>query len=134
PDGGAEAGMAGAFQGSPVGLVKARTVDALAVADAEVVFEGSVNPVIAALKPRSLRKPESRGDSTSTLNGQVTWAKPTKPQLSTLPRSPRGAARVNQLFSPSAFIRSTTTTSIRPCAKRRCSNSANGCSRASSWT
>src|ERR1700741_4132976 len=37
PQGCDEVGIAGAVQGSPVRLVKARTVDALAVADAEVV-------------------------------------------------------------------------------------------------
>src|ERR1051325_6463873 len=44
PQGCDEVGSAGAVQGSPVRLVKARTVDALAVADAEVVLEGYVNP------------------------------------------------------------------------------------------
>jgi UbiD family decarboxylase len=44
PQGCDEIGMAGAVQGFPVRLVKARTVDALAVADAEVVLEGYINP------------------------------------------------------------------------------------------
>src|SRR5246127_5295421 len=44
PQGCDEVGMAGAVQGSPVRLVQARTVDALSVADAEVVLEGYVNP------------------------------------------------------------------------------------------
>src|SRR5918997_628262 len=44
PQGCDEIGMAGAVQGFPVRLVKARTVDALAVADAEVVLEGYLNP------------------------------------------------------------------------------------------
>ncbi len=44
PQGCDEVGSAGAVQGSPVRLVKARTVDAMAVADAEVVLEGYVNP------------------------------------------------------------------------------------------
>src|ERR1043165_4804692 len=44
PQGCDEVGSAGAVQGSPVRLVKARTVDALSVADAEVVLEGYVNP------------------------------------------------------------------------------------------
>ncbi|MGB0629420.1 MAG: UbiD family decarboxylase, partial [Alphaproteobacteria bacterium] len=44
PQGCDEIGIAGAVQGSPVRLVKARTVDAYAVADCEVVLEGYVNP------------------------------------------------------------------------------------------
>jgi 4-hydroxy-3-polyprenylbenzoate decarboxylase len=44
PHGCDEIGVAGAVQGAPVRLVKARTVDAYALADAEVVLEGYVNP------------------------------------------------------------------------------------------
>ena len=44
PQGCDEIGIAGAVQGSPVRMVKARTVDALALADCEVVLEGYVNP------------------------------------------------------------------------------------------
>ena len=44
PQGCDEIGVAGAVQGSPVRLVKARTVDAYALADCEVVLEGYVNP------------------------------------------------------------------------------------------
>ena len=44
PQGCDEIGIAGAVQGQPVRLVKARTVDAYAVADCEVVLEGYVNP------------------------------------------------------------------------------------------
>ncbi|MEE2969443.1 MAG: UbiD family decarboxylase [Pseudomonadota bacterium] len=44
PHGCDEIAVAGAVQGRPVRLVKARTVDAMAMADAEVVFEGYVNP------------------------------------------------------------------------------------------
>ena len=44
PQGCDEIGIAGAVQGQPVRLVKARTVDAYAVADSEVVLEGYVNP------------------------------------------------------------------------------------------
>src|SRR5947209_13799566 len=39
-----EVDITGAVQSAPVHLVKARTVDALAVANAEVVLEGYVNP------------------------------------------------------------------------------------------
>ena len=39
-----EIGIAGAVQRSPVRLVKARTVNAMALADAELVLEGYVNP------------------------------------------------------------------------------------------
>jgi 4-hydroxy-3-polyprenylbenzoate decarboxylase len=44
PHGCDELGMAGAIQGAPVRLVRARTVDAMALADAEVVLEGYVDP------------------------------------------------------------------------------------------
>ena len=39
-----EIGIAGAVQGAPIRLVKARTVNAMALADAELVLEGYVNP------------------------------------------------------------------------------------------
>ena len=44
PKGCDEIGVAGAVQGSPVRLVKARTVDAYALADAEYVLEGYIRP------------------------------------------------------------------------------------------
>lgn len=44
PKGCDEIGVAGAIQGSPVRLVKARTVDAWAIADCEVVLEGLLYP------------------------------------------------------------------------------------------
>ena len=44
PQGCDEIGVAGAVQGQPVRLVKARTVDAMALADCEIVLEGHVNP------------------------------------------------------------------------------------------
>ena len=44
PRGGDELGAAGAVQGSPVRIVKARTVDAWAVADCELVLEGYLHP------------------------------------------------------------------------------------------
>ncbi|MCC6608526.1 MAG: UbiD family decarboxylase [Burkholderiales bacterium] len=44
PKGCDEIGIAGAVQGSPVRLVKARTVDAYALADAEYVLEGYIHP------------------------------------------------------------------------------------------
>lgn len=44
PHGGDELGIAGGFQGEPVRLVKAKTVDAYAIADAEIVLEGYLEP------------------------------------------------------------------------------------------
>ncbi|MEE8517307.1 MAG: UbiD family decarboxylase, partial [Alphaproteobacteria bacterium] len=44
PQGCDEVGVAGAAQGSPMRMVKARTVDAMALADAEIVLEGYVHP------------------------------------------------------------------------------------------
>jgi len=43
PTGCDEIGVAGAVQGSPIRMVKARTVDAMALADAEVVLEGYID-------------------------------------------------------------------------------------------
>jgi 4-hydroxy-3-polyprenylbenzoate decarboxylase len=43
PHGCDEIGVAGAVQGQPIRLVKARTVDAMALADSEIVLEGYVN-------------------------------------------------------------------------------------------
>src|SRR6266511_2639479 len=39
-----EIGVAGAVQGAPIRLVKARTVNAMAIADSELVLEGYVDP------------------------------------------------------------------------------------------
>ncbi len=44
PHGCDELGVAGAAQGFPVRVVKARTVDALAIADSEIVLEGYIDP------------------------------------------------------------------------------------------
>jgi len=44
PHGSDELGIAGAFQGAPVELVKAKTVDAYAIANAEIVLEGYLEP------------------------------------------------------------------------------------------
>ncbi|MGE3936601.1 MAG: UbiD family decarboxylase [Rhodospirillaceae bacterium] len=44
PQGCDELAVAGAVQGAPIRMVKARTVDAYSLADAEVVLEGYVNP------------------------------------------------------------------------------------------
>ncbi|MBF8254426.1 MAG: 3-octaprenyl-4-hydroxybenzoate carboxy-lyase UbiD [Deltaproteobacteria bacterium] len=44
PQGCDEVGIAGAVQGAPMRLVKARSVDAYGLADAEVILEGYVNP------------------------------------------------------------------------------------------
>src|SRR5438094_2039185 len=44
PRGADELGAAGAVQGSPIRIVKARTVDAWAVADCELVLEGLLHP------------------------------------------------------------------------------------------
>ncbi len=44
PHGSDELAIAGAFQGAPVELVKAKTVDAYAIANAEIVLEGYLEP------------------------------------------------------------------------------------------
>ena len=54
-----ELGVAGAAQGFPVRLVKARTVDAMAIADSEVVLEGYIDP-----KDRRFETAEAEADQT----------------------------------------------------------------------
>ena len=54
-----ELGVAGAAQGFPVRVVKARTVDAWAIADSEVVIEGYVDP-----SDRRFETAESEADQT----------------------------------------------------------------------
>jgi 4-hydroxy-3-polyprenylbenzoate decarboxylase len=54
-----ELGVAGAAQGFPVRVVKARTVDAWAIADSEVVIEGYVDP-----RDRRFETAESEADQT----------------------------------------------------------------------
>jgi 4-hydroxy-3-polyprenylbenzoate decarboxylase len=44
PHGSDELGIAGAFQGTPVELVKSKTVDAYSIANAEIVLEGYLEP------------------------------------------------------------------------------------------
>ena len=86
PQGCDEIGVAGAVQGSPVRMVKARTVDALALADCELVLEGYVNPPRPPLRDRGSRGGRAcRGGSTSTRNGPATWARPTRRRPSTSP-------------------------------------------------
>ncbi len=54
-----ELGVAGAAQGFPVRVVKARTVDAWAIADAEMVLEGYIDP-----KDRRFETSEAEADQT----------------------------------------------------------------------
>jgi gallate decarboxylase subunit C len=54
-----EIGVAGAAQGFPVRLVKARTVDAMALADSEIVLEGYIDP-----KDRRFETAEAEADQT----------------------------------------------------------------------
>jgi len=44
-----ELGIAGAFQGSPVDIVKAKTVDTCAIANSEIVLEGYIEPITDAV-------------------------------------------------------------------------------------
>ena len=55
---------------------KARTVDALALADAEIVLEGYVNPrVTDDLRLQNPRKPANKVNIIFILNGLVIWGK-----------------------------------------------------------
>src|SRR5207253_4717874 len=93
PRGADELGAAGAVQGFPVRLVKARTVDAWAVADSELVLEGY-------LKPRDKRyetKEAEDHDTQGRYHFHPEWAgymgkpnkPPTSPVTATTPRTPQ---------------------------------------------
>ena len=71
PAGCDEIGVAGAVQGAPVRMVKARTVDALALADAEVVLEGYVDPRDRRFETKEARTPASRGASIPSRVGRL---------------------------------------------------------------
>ncbi len=61
PRGGDELGAAGAVQGYPVRLVKARTVDAWAVADCELVLEGNLYPRDKRYETAEAEKHDTQG-------------------------------------------------------------------------
>ena len=61
PRGGDELGAAGAVQGFPVRLVKARTVDAWAVADCELVLEGELHPRDKRYETREAEEHDTQG-------------------------------------------------------------------------
>lgn len=61
PRGGDELGAAGAVQGFPVRLVKARTVDAWAVADCELVIEGYLHPRDKRYETAEAEKHDTQG-------------------------------------------------------------------------
>ena len=82
-----EIGIAGAVQGSPIRLVKARTVDAMALADAESGagrLRQSARPPLRDQGGRGRRR--HRAATTSIRNGPATWARPTRRRRSTSPR------------------------------------------------
>ncbi len=61
PRGGDELGAAGAVQGYPTRIVKARTVDAYAVADAELVLEGFLMPRDKRYETAESEKADTQG-------------------------------------------------------------------------
>ncbi len=61
PRGGDEIGAAGAVQGFPMRLVKARTVDAYAVADCELVLEGLLYPRDKRYETRESEEADKQG-------------------------------------------------------------------------
>jgi 4-hydroxy-3-polyprenylbenzoate decarboxylase len=61
PRGGDELGAAGAVQGYPVRIVKARTVDAWAVADCELVLEGLLHPEDRRYETAESEKADKQG-------------------------------------------------------------------------
>jgi 4-hydroxy-3-polyprenylbenzoate decarboxylase len=61
PRGGDELGAAGAVQGFPTRIVKARTVDAYAVADAELVLEGYLLPRDKRYETREAEQADTQG-------------------------------------------------------------------------
>ena len=61
PRGGDELGAAGAVQGYPVRIVKARTVDAWAVADCDLVLEGYLKPRDKRYETREAEEHDTQG-------------------------------------------------------------------------
>src|SRR3989454_3787546 len=61
PRGGDELGAAGAVQGFPIRLVKARTVDAWAVADCDLVLEGHLYPRDKRYETREAEEADTQG-------------------------------------------------------------------------
>ena len=86
PKGCDELGVAGAVQGAPIRLVKARTVEAMAIADSELVLEGYVDPRDRRYETKEAKRPAFRAASISIPNGPATWARPTRRRPSTSPR------------------------------------------------
>ena len=128
-----ELGVAGAAQGFPVRVVKARTVDAWAIADSEVVIEGYVDP-----RDRRFETAEAEADQTQGKHHfHPEWAgymgkaykAPTFHVTAVTMR--KDAKRIIYCW---ARTPSTSTTSTPRSARRRCSNCATGCSPASSRT
>src|SRR5262252_3782077 len=88
----------------------------------------------AASRPRRPKRPACKAAIISTRNGPAIWASPTRRRPSTSPPSPCASRRANRSSSRSACICSTTTISTPPCARRRSTNYAIACSRASCRT
>ena len=130
-----EIGIAGAVQGSPIRLVKARTVDAMAIADCRARAGGLRQSARPPLRDQGVRGRRRAGPlplppGVGGLHGQGL-------QGADLPRHRHHhaqAARRSRSSSRSACTRSTTTTSTPRCARRRSTSCATGCSPASSRT
>ena len=74
PEGCDEIGVAGAVQGSPVRMVKARTVDTYTLADAATAGSRRTNP----------KNPAFRAVITFIPNGRAIWARPIRRRPSTV--------------------------------------------------
>ena len=130
-----EIGIAGAVQGTPIRLVKARTVDAMALADCEVVLEGYVNPRDRRFETQESEEAGVQGrfhfhPGVGGLHGQGL-------QGADVPRHRHDDAQAadrSRSSSRSACTCSTTTTSTPRCARRRSTSCATGCSPASCRT
>ena len=84
PQGCDEIGVAGAVQGEAVRMVKARTVDALALADAEIVLEGYGNPRDRRFETAESEETGEQGNIIFILNGLVIWGRLTRHPPSTV--------------------------------------------------
>jgi 4-hydroxy-3-polyprenylbenzoate decarboxylase len=122
-----EIGVAGAVQGTPIRLVKARTVDAMALADAEVVLEGYVNPATAASKPRKRKMPAYKAATTSIPSGRAIWGKSYKAPTFHVTAVTMRKPETKPIIVASAYTCSTTTTSTPRYGDPRSSNCATGC-------
>src|SRR2546428_8358469 len=132
PRGCDELGVAGALQGAPVELVRARTQDAWSIASAEYVIEGYIDTTRRCGRARSPRRMTCKGCTRSTRSGRGTSTNRTGPTSSRRRRSPIGPTGRSTTASSGTAWPSTSSTGSS--ARRASSSWPGGSCRASAST